>query len=271
MTVQPNKPNVADTITVTDSPTLRTQSYINGAESITVSESLPVNIRSFISTSDSLALTDSPVSSVYYPATASETASVNEFLAASMRSYVPVSDVITASEINPMQMLSYVSAADPVSAGDLAAITLLSYVTGNDSIAISDTSIPMLVSLINQSDSVLLSELSSLAIAQSLTNPSAWWKLDEASGTRMDSAGFNHLTSVNGVTQASGKIVFSAHGDSASLQYLKCLPDTALQTGSSFSIAGWVYLDSVATPMTIASLLDNETGAQSWAVRFTGS
>ncbi len=37
-------------------------------------------------------------------------------------------------------------------------------------------------------------------------NLSAYWKLDEASGTRVDSAGSNDLTSNNSVGQAVGKL-----------------------------------------------------------------
>jgi len=73
----------------------------------------------------------------------------------------------------------------------------------------------------------------------------AYWKLDEASGTRADSIGSNNLTDNNTVTQAAGKKDNSAQFTEANSEYLSITDNAALSVeGQSFSIACWVYLDS---------------------------
>lgn len=71
----------------------------------------------------------------------------------------------------------------------------------------------------------------------------AHWRLDEASGTRYDSVGTNHLTSNNGVTSGSGILGNAAAFNYASMQYLSCSSNAVLQKGDvSFSFAAWVYM-----------------------------
>lgn len=70
----------------------------------------------------------------------------------------------------------------------------------------------------------------------------AYWKLDEASGTRSDSRGTNHLTDTNTVTQAAGKIGSAAEFTAANSECLELADNAALSTGDiDFTISAWVY------------------------------
>jgi hypothetical protein len=69
----------------------------------------------------------------------------------------------------------------------------------------------------------------------------AYWKLDEASGTRNDSVGTSHLTDVNTVTSATGKIGNAASFDRTSAEALTVADNAALSMGDlDFSISLWV-------------------------------
>lgn len=73
----------------------------------------------------------------------------------------------------------------------------------------------------------------------------SYWKLDEASGTRNDAHGANHLTDNNTVTQAAGRIGNAGQFTSANSEYLSIADNAALSTGDiDFTIAFWVYYDS---------------------------
>jgi hypothetical protein len=82
----------------------------------------------------------------------------------------------------------------------------------------------------------------------------AFWKLDEASGQRNDSKGSNHLTDMNTVTQAVGKLGNAAQFTAASSECLTVSDNAALSTGDiDFYICAWAYLDSKGTNRIIAS------------------
>lgn len=77
----------------------------------------------------------------------------------------------------------------------------------------------------------------------------AYWKLEEASGARLDSAGANSLTDNNTVTQNPGKRGNAAQFTKANSEYLSIASNSALQmgTGVRCSIAGWIYADADMT------------------------
>lgn len=78
----------------------------------------------------------------------------------------------------------------------------------------------------------------------------SYWKLDEASGTRVDSvvASGNDLTSNATVGQTTGKIGSAAQFNKASSRYLSRTSNASLQCGDiDFTLAGWFYLDSDST------------------------
>jgi hypothetical protein len=71
-----------------------------------------------------------------------------------------------------------------------------------------------------------------------LDNLVAYWKLDETSGPRIDSAGSNNLTDNNSVGSAVGKVGNAALFDESN--YLTVTNPTLNITGA-ISIAGWIY------------------------------
>ncbi|MBI3335907.1 MAG: laminin G domain-containing protein [Candidatus Portnoybacteria bacterium] len=87
------------------------------------------------------------------------------------------------------------------------------------------------------------------------TSLTAYWTLDEASGTRYDSKGANHLTDNNTVSQNVG-IDASAAGQftATNSEYLSIPDNAALSTGDiDFTFGGWVYFDSF--PQTFNHLM----------------
>ena len=94
----------------------------------------------------------------------------------------------------------------------------------------------------------------SAAVAPStiLTNLVAYWKLDETSGSRADSAGTNTLTDNNTVTAAAGKIGNAGQFTAASSEYLDIADNAALSMGNiDFTMWAWVYLDSEVSDRSI--------------------
>lgn len=80
------------------------------------------------------------------------------------------------------------------------------------------------------------------------------WDLDEASGTRADSHGTNDLTDVNTVGSTTGKISNAADFVAANSERLSHNDNADLSTGDiDFTLAGWVYFDTVATSQYLAS------------------
>lgn len=89
----------------------------------------------------------------------------------------------------------------------------------------------------------------------------SYWSLEEASGTRLDAHGTNHLTDNNTVTQAVGKVGQAAQFTAANLEYLSIPSNTRLQMGSTdFSLQAWVYLDNKTTYRTFIGK-DTTSGA----------
>jgi len=88
----------------------------------------------------------------------------------------------------------------------------------------------------------------------------AYWTLDEASGTRNDSVGTNHLTDNNTVTQNSGKVNYAAQFTAPNNEYLSIADNADLSTaGTSFTFSVWVYLDSIGVSRTIFAKTDYST------------
>jgi len=87
---------------------------------------------------------------------------------------------------------------------------------------------------------------SAIASSPFLTNLAAYWKLDEASGTRADSLGVSNLADTGGVAQSVGKVASAAHFTRASSQLLNVASNASLAMGDiDFSIAGWFYADTI--------------------------
>lgn len=88
-----------------------------------------------------------------------------------------------------------------------------------------------------------------------LNNLVAYWSLGEASGTRNDSHGANHLTDTNTVTQAVGKQGNAAQFTAANSEQLSVVDNAALSVaaGQSLTVAGWSYGDTIPANATMAA------------------
>jgi hypothetical protein len=87
----------------------------------------------------------------------------------------------------------------------------------------------------------------------------SYWKLDEASGTRNDSHGTNHLTDNNTVGAAAAKINDGADFERDNSEYLSIATNSDLETGDvSFSFQAWVSIES--TGLNHILLAKNESG-----------
>lgn len=76
-----------------------------------------------------------------------------------------------------------------------------------------------------------------------LTDLAAFWKLEEASGSRLDSVGSNTLTDVNTVTQAAGILGNAAQFLIANSEYLSIADNAAIGMGDNdFTITCWLKL-----------------------------
>ncbi len=93
----------------------------------------------------------------------------------------------------------------------------------------------------------------------------SYWKLDETSGTRIDSKGSNNMTVTNGVSYAGGKMgnagVFTeAAGaeDRASQTYLQVADNASISAGdTNFTFGGWVYMGAKSHDMSIVAKGDS--------------
>lgn len=76
----------------------------------------------------------------------------------------------------------------------------------------------------------------------------AYWRLDEASGTRNDTKGANHLTDNNTVTSGTGKISNAADCEIDNNEYLSISDNADLSLGADtdFTIFCWVKPESFA-------------------------
>ena len=92
-------------------------------------------------------------------------------------------------------------------------------------------------------------------IAPMLVDLMAFWELEEASGTRNDSHGANHLTDNNTVTSAAGKVGTCADFEKDNTEYLSIADNAALSAGDiDLTICAWVSLETIiANPLYIVS------------------
>lgn len=80
----------------------------------------------------------------------------------------------------------------------------------------------------------------------------SYWKLEEASGTRYDSHGSNHLTDNNTVLSAAGKIGTAADFEATNSEYLSIADNEDLSFGDEdFTFACWVKLESTGSDQRV--------------------
>jgi len=79
-------------------------------------------------------------------------------------------------------------------------------------------------------------------------NLQAFWKMEEASGTRFDSIGSNDLADYNTVQQVSGKIGYGAGFVLINEEYLSAADDADLRIeDEAATICGWANFDTTAS------------------------
>lgn len=87
-----------------------------------------------------------------------------------------------------------------------------------------------------------------------LTSLISFWELEEASGTRNDAHGTNHLTDNNTVTQAAGKVGSAGQFTAANSEYLSIADNAALSMGDiDLTVGAWVYLDTIGADRGIVA------------------
>lgn len=85
-----------------------------------------------------------------------------------------------------------------------------------------------------------------------ITNLEAWWKLDEATGTRVDAHGNNDLSENNSVDNVAGVVGNAALFVDDNSEYLNVSDNASLSTGDiDFTVGAWVWLNSKPGNMTI--------------------
>jgi Concanavalin A-like lectin/glucanases superfamily len=99
----------------------------------------------------------------------------------------------------------------------------------------------------------------------------SYWELEEASGTRNDSHSTNHLTDNNTVTQVTGKVGNAAQFTAPNTEYLSIVDNASLSTEDiDFTIAAWVFLDSIADNRGIAGKI-GPSGTAEWYLQYKTS
>ncbi|MEE8152057.1 MAG: LamG domain-containing protein, partial [candidate division NC10 bacterium] len=91
------------------------------------------------------------------------------------------------------------------------------------------------------------------------TSAIAFWRLGEASGSRLDSVGSNDLTDNNTVTQATGSVGDAAQFTRATSESLTVTDNAAMSVGDEdFTISAWVFMDS--KPAGNMSIVSKDNG-----------
>lgn len=96
----------------------------------------------------------------------------------------------------------------------------------------------------------------------------SYWKMDEASGTAIDSIGVNALTANNNPLGVAGKINNAREFVAASSQSLQVLDNPSFDF-QVFTWAAWVKLTTKTATMVIAGKYLITGGQEEWMVRYT--
>ncbi len=86
-----------------------------------------------------------------------------------------------------------------------------------------------------------------------ITGLVSYWKLDEASGTRNDSHGVNHLTDNNTVGQAAGKIGNAGLFINTNSEFLSVADNATLDFTTQMTVSAWIYGDALTASAYIAA------------------
>ena len=104
------------------------------------------------------------------------------------------------------------------------------------------------------------------------TNLKAYWKMDEASGTRVDSVNAHDLSDTNTVTQATGIVSSAGQFTSANSEYLSVADHADISAGDTdWSCAFWVYLDSKSASMSFVGKWNSVAADREWICQYDSS
>lgn len=108
-----------------------------------------------------------------------------------------------------------------------------------------------------------------VAASPLLTGLVAYWKVEEASGTRNDAHGSNHLTDNNTVGSAAGKLGNAAQFVAANSEYLSIADNAGLSMGAGvrFTLAAWVYPDTTTAIQNIIAKRSSGAGSYEYFLR----
>jgi hypothetical protein len=96
----------------------------------------------------------------------------------------------------------------------------------------------------------------------------SYWKLDEASGTRVDSHGSNDLTDNNTVLAGTGIINNGADFESANSEYLSIVDNASLSFTGDHSFSFWFKPESSGAVFALISKYSQVTGNRSYLLRY---
>jgi hypothetical protein len=114
---------------------------------------------------------------------------------------------------------------------------------------------------------IFLVGASAVSTGAYLVNLISYWGLEEASGTRNDSFGTNHLTDNAAVTSTTGQVGNSAVFAAASSQFLSRASNASLQCGNiDFTFVAWVKLTTLPAASYVVLSKDLSTGNRNYAL-----
>lgn len=96
----------------------------------------------------------------------------------------------------------------------------------------------------------------------------SWWDLEEASGTRYDAHGSNHLTDVNTVGSGAGVVGNAAVFVRTNAEYLSCVSDAFGLGASEWTLDFWMRIDDdgFADPRQLCIVADGNLALQMFYV-----
>lgn len=170
--------------------------------------------------------------------------------AASLTLYINGSEVTTSMDLTGATSINNGAGAFQIGSIDASTVETFDGIIDEVGVWSKILTQDEVTALYNQGDGITYEDTDPADVSTSnllSKNLVSYWKLDEASGTRADSHGSNDLTDNNTVTSATGKVGDAGQFTAANSEWLEItnVSQTGLESNFSFSVAGWVYLDSL--------------------------
>lgn len=95
----------------------------------------------------------------------------------------------------------------------------------------------------------------------------AYWKLDEESGTRIDSVGNNDLADNATVLYSAGKVGNAAEFEADNTEYLSIADNADISVGDiDFTVWGWCKFESLTTHRAVIGQYGDTDATRSWSL-----